>query len=100
MESQPWTNMDILGILSSLPAPHSRHPTFLLSEGKALLLGQTTPSLSQSTFHLDWEVKSGYSPETPHWEFLKTDFTNRQPVPININFSKRKTRGKAATVQK
>lgn len=39
MESQPWTNMDIAGILSSLPDPHSRHPTFLLSEGKALLLG-------------------------------------------------------------
>lgn len=38
MGSQPWTNMDILGILSSLPDPHSRHPTFLLSEGKVLLL--------------------------------------------------------------
>lgn len=39
--------MDILGILSSLPDPHSRHPTFLLSEGKAMLLGQTTLSLSE-----------------------------------------------------
>lgn len=47
MESQPWTNMDIAGILSPLPDPHSRHPTFQLSEGKALPLGQTTLSLSE-----------------------------------------------------
>lgn len=59
MESQPWTNMDIAGILSSLPDPHSRHPTFLPSEGKGSAARAKQHRLSQGRLSSGTEVKSG-----------------------------------------